>query len=359
MHDQAFTMIPNAVLAAMPAMKDAELRVVLAVARMTIGWQLDERELSISQIEVLTGLSRQGVVNGIAAALARGVLARRSTGSELPETSRRPGFLYRIVNYVDYSSNKLVHEVDQLVNDVDCLPRGLVNIVDYLPVNDVDYSDADLPHQDAPNEMPKEIYKERERSESTERAETRRSANGERAARPPTRMPSRNTPSGDPHQRCRAVRVLVEHLGGRRRPNAFQAKLLSELVPENDADAQERWAAAIAVQLAAGKHRIDWMIERYKTHDDRLAAAKLRQPSDAPPVAQEAASYAPSYAQSRSRTYAQGTQNRPSITPPDPALGPLAFGALPAFGQGLSPKEREELEREVADILANPTRYAS
>ncbi|UYN89922.1 MAG: replication protein [Anaerolineales bacterium] len=86
----------------MADMGEAELKVVLAVTRKTIGWHKTRDRLSFSQLMELTGLSRQGVSDGTAAAVERGVIARYPVGNS---------FEYELV----------VNEVDQpeTVNEID------------------------------------------------------------------------------------------------------------------------------------------------------------------------------------------------------------------------------------------------
>jgi len=135
-----YTQLPNVVLDAMPQMKEAELRVTLAVCRMTFGWHKEHDKLSISQIEELTGLSRQGAINGVQAGMERGVIVREPVGA---------GFLYRINVEPLIPVAQPVNLVDTLpVNLVDTPPaeppasqlRGLevVNVVDQQVVNVVD-----------------------------------------------------------------------------------------------------------------------------------------------------------------------------------------------------------------------------
>ena len=127
-----YTQIPNTLLDEhLSKMKEAELRVTLAIARQTLGWHKKEDKISLSQLVKLTGLTRQGVANGISDALERGVIKRESSGQ---------GFVYRLS--VDSESNELVNVVDQsskntsqrsrpeLVNVVDQLAPKLVNVVD-------------------------------------------------------------------------------------------------------------------------------------------------------------------------------------------------------------------------------------
>lgn len=120
-----YTQVPNTLIDdLMPKMKEAELKVVLAIARETFGWHRDEKSLSLTRLQALTGLSRQGVVNGIEDGLRRHAIERRTHGQS---------FRYRLlVNEVDRSKGQrsgpdrstpltsLVNEVDrQLVNEVD------------------------------------------------------------------------------------------------------------------------------------------------------------------------------------------------------------------------------------------------
>ncbi len=58
----------------------AELKVTLAIVRQTFGWHRASKRLSISRLEALTGLSRQAVVSGTAAALLRGYVTRERDG---------------------------------------------------------------------------------------------------------------------------------------------------------------------------------------------------------------------------------------------------------------------------------------
>jgi hypothetical protein len=114
-----YTQIPNILISLMSQMGEAELKVTLAI-RETLGWHREEKRLSISRLCTLTGLSKQGVLNGIAAGLRRCVIGRRAY---------RNSFKYRLLSYeLDQSAcvssqssgpnrstplSPLVHEVDQ------------------------------------------------------------------------------------------------------------------------------------------------------------------------------------------------------------------------------------------------------
>lgn len=125
-----FTAIPNVILDHMASLSEAELRVVLAVCRKTFGWHKERDVLSITQLEQLTGLSRQGVVNALGPLLEQRILDRVPAGMS---------FAYTIlVNEIDQSNyftsqdNGLVNTVDQtsqlcvteLVNTVDTQKKG-------------------------------------------------------------------------------------------------------------------------------------------------------------------------------------------------------------------------------------------
>lgn len=77
-----YTQVPNRLLEdELPNIDSlAELKVLLAVARATVGWHVREHTLSISDLEQRTGMSRQSVVDGVKKALASDRLLRRQDG---------------------------------------------------------------------------------------------------------------------------------------------------------------------------------------------------------------------------------------------------------------------------------------
>ncbi len=76
-----YTQIPNVVLDDyLPAMTEAELKVTLIIARQTFGWHREKATLSLSTLVTMTGLSRQGVINGINSGLNRGTINRSERG---------------------------------------------------------------------------------------------------------------------------------------------------------------------------------------------------------------------------------------------------------------------------------------
>ena len=116
-----FTQIPNLLLdEQMAVMGDAELRVTLAIARQTFGWHKESDVISLSQLIKMTGLSRQGVVDGVKEGLERGTIKRYPEGQS---------FTYQLV--IDEPTSQptrpvLVNVVDQqLVNVVDTQKKGI------------------------------------------------------------------------------------------------------------------------------------------------------------------------------------------------------------------------------------------
>lgn len=123
-----YTQIPNIILDDfIMCMGASEFKVVMAISRQTFGYHRERHKMSISMLQGLTGLSRQGVINGVAAGIERGVIDREADGD---------GFTYAL-NIADSASQKnglpLVNVVDQasqknrleVVNDVDLYTPAL------------------------------------------------------------------------------------------------------------------------------------------------------------------------------------------------------------------------------------------
>jgi len=67
-----WTKVPNALMELMPYLPEAECRVMLVIARKTHGFHKVCDVISYSQLEDATRMSRQGVINGVEAAIKRG-----------------------------------------------------------------------------------------------------------------------------------------------------------------------------------------------------------------------------------------------------------------------------------------------
>lgn len=127
-----YTQFPNLILDNLTDLSNGECKVIMSICRETLGYHHGKRKLSLSYIELKTGLSRQGIVNILGNLLDKGWILREKDGSS---------FKYWLnledepVNPVDQSSKFTSKEG---------LPRdkNRVNSVDYEPVNPVDQDGA-------------------------------------------------------------------------------------------------------------------------------------------------------------------------------------------------------------------------
>jgi len=136
-----YTQAPNIIFDEwMADMECTEFKVVMAIVRFTFGWHKDRDRISLSQLEKITGLSRQGVSDGIKAALKRGAIDREPCGQ---------GFTYALlVNSVDQSPDDMS---TQLTSTSQLSRPALVNSVDtQKKVNKVKEKDsgANAPEDD-------------------------------------------------------------------------------------------------------------------------------------------------------------------------------------------------------------------
>lgn len=122
------TQTPNSFFdVTLPQIKSiGELKVLLAIMRQTFGWRKFSDTISMSQLVKITGLSRQGVVNGLQLALEHGFIERAANGQSF-------SYSLQLVKQVDQSSKltsqedrpEVVKQVDQqLVKQVDTQKKG-------------------------------------------------------------------------------------------------------------------------------------------------------------------------------------------------------------------------------------------
>jgi hypothetical protein len=123
-----YTQLPNWIFSALPFWPNAMTKIVLIVARQTYGYHREFDEISISQFQDWTGLSRQGVISGIKQAIEMGVVRKKKHNDGYAYGLIEPA---HVVNSVDQPSQEsglpLVNSVDQpsqlsrpeLVNSVD------------------------------------------------------------------------------------------------------------------------------------------------------------------------------------------------------------------------------------------------
>lgn len=91
-----YTQIPNAIFDLMAdkdaGLTEAELRVILAIARKTFGWHKRRDKISLTQLVKMTAMGRASVVSGITAAIRRGIVRRTPDAAD-----GRGGFFYELV----------------------------------------------------------------------------------------------------------------------------------------------------------------------------------------------------------------------------------------------------------------------
>lgn len=93
----------------MLAMGECELKVTLAIIRKTLGYHKKSDQLSLSQLQKLTGLSRQGVIAGTDKAIERGLV-------EIIGTGKRGVLIYGLVINFDQSELQTDEVADQSKN---------------------------------------------------------------------------------------------------------------------------------------------------------------------------------------------------------------------------------------------------
>ena len=111
-----YTETPNALFDIdMRDMSESELKVTLAIIRKILGYHKEKPEaISYSQLEEMTGLSRQGVTDGVKHALKRGRIKRAGRGAR--------GISLFTINFADQSTQQTgtsQHSRLELVNEVD------------------------------------------------------------------------------------------------------------------------------------------------------------------------------------------------------------------------------------------------
>lgn len=110
MTDNGWTKTPNFIYDLMPQMKEAELKVVLAVARQTSGWQRDRAKMRMADLKDETGLSHPSVNTGIKAAMERGILGRDVNGES---------FVYWLIDPEDTSVTVKIFNTEEAAETVE------------------------------------------------------------------------------------------------------------------------------------------------------------------------------------------------------------------------------------------------
>jgi len=97
-----YTQIPNDLFDLIHDMTEAELKCVLAICRITYGYQRGKARASYTTLQKDTGLSRQAVFNGMSRAVERGIVGK-TTGK---------GVTIWDVNEIDQSAT-VVNEIER------------------------------------------------------------------------------------------------------------------------------------------------------------------------------------------------------------------------------------------------------
>lgn len=153
-----FTQIPNVILDNLDGLGEAQIRIILAVARKTFGWHKSQDRISLSQFQKMTGLSRLGARQGIDQSLVDGWLIRYPRGQS---------FVYELlvndptVQPSDTVPGNLVAQSDQTaaptVQPSNTVPGNLVAQLGPKPGNLVapQKKDSNIKRKESNNAAPK------------------------------------------------------------------------------------------------------------------------------------------------------------------------------------------------------------
>lgn len=118
-----YTQVPNVLFEAMATMTESELKCTLAIVRQIIGFHKEKPEpVSYTQIQKMTGLSRQAVTDGVRASVERGYVVIAGKG-------KRGANLYSL-NFIDQSTqwtSTSQPSRPELVYSVDTQKKGKEN----------------------------------------------------------------------------------------------------------------------------------------------------------------------------------------------------------------------------------------
>ena len=83
-----YTFVPNVYVDEhLAELSGAETKVLLAIIRRTFGEQKDSDEISIEQLQQMTGLARNSVRSGLRGLLERGLIAQTKSAEGIRPTS--------------------------------------------------------------------------------------------------------------------------------------------------------------------------------------------------------------------------------------------------------------------------------
>jgi phage replication O-like protein O len=275
--EQHYTKVPNeffdSLLADITSM--CELKVTLALIRKTAGFHKIEDRVSLTQLTDATGLSRQGVIQGLALGMRRGTINRQHSGQ-----GYRYSLRLQLVNDLDQSDQPpvpptsqqnrlvLVNDLDQqLVNDLDPQKKDLNKILKEREREGGEQPlEEQLPPPPAP--LPLIFIKQKEKGgkepgilHPVPKPTTTAASNPVRTlppapAPPPPPTPTRPKPAPppppvpDPTKEYWAVKawremaIRLEKYGRDPWPNLLQRQEIARTVIDNP-EARERWPAVL------------------------------------------------------------------------------------------------------------------
>ncbi len=152
-----YTQIPNAVFDLMADkdahLTEAELRVILAIARKTFGWHKKRDKISLSQLATLTAMSRTSVIAGLDAAIERGLVRKT-----LDQNDKRGGFFYELVveepNYQTSTKSELVQNLNQSSRLTRTSTKSELELVQNLDTQKKDKEKKERERGGSPNHPP-------------------------------------------------------------------------------------------------------------------------------------------------------------------------------------------------------------
>lgn len=243
MADQAgYTRLPNYIIEAMPQLGNGELRVILAIARKTIGYQKDADRISLSQIETMTGLTHRNAHAALKTLIGKGWVDQKQVGKQSYEYSIKP---VPLGNQFD-----------------DQFPRGTSSLGEPEPVPVGNQFDSKpVPVGNTQKKDLKEKRKERERVQP-------------HTPRPPTPVPKKQTTLSFAHEAVTSYQRLT---GVKRAPPANADKIADTVID------LAHWEHVIKAWTGIGFRRdnvdgmLDWYLHPEKIRSEARNGRSIRQ----------------------------------------------------------------------------------
>ncbi len=240
-----YTRLPNAIIEAMPTLGNAELRVLLAIARKTIGYQKHSDRISLSQIEAMTGLTHRNAHAALHALIAKGMVVQEQIGKQSFIYSIEPVPVGNQLAPKPVPVGNQYHEGTSTRREPEPVPVGNQLAPKPVPVGNTQKKDL------------KEKRKESERVQS-------------HTPRPPTPIPKRTAQASlsFAHEGVTAYREIAEV----RSLEAVKADTIAATVIDVPA-----WRDVVRAWITAGhrKDNVTGMLDWY-LHPERMARSQSR-----------------------------------------------------------------------------------